>query len=106
MKKEVVCPKCHSEQITSAKRGFTLGRIVKKGLLFGATDANEIEITCLMCGLQFLPGHGGVKFTDENNIVSYDADVLRDMPREGIVDFYIVGIIILLIVVVIILTKI
>jgi ribosomal protein S27E len=105
MKKEVVCPKCHSAQITSKKRGFTFGRIMRRGLLIGATEANKIEITCLMCGAQFFPGRGGVKYTDENGIVTYDNDLLVDIPRQGIVDFYVLGIILLLIILVIALSK-
>lgn len=53
----VRCPKCHSEQITANKNGFSAGKAVAGavmtggiGLLFGLHGNNKINITCLKCG--------------------------------------------------------
>jgi hypothetical protein len=66
MKKEVVCPRCHSDQITSNKKGFSTSDILLKGLVLGASEANSVVITCLLCGARFQPGTGAVKVTRDD----------------------------------------
>ncbi len=47
---QVGCPKCGSTQITSQKKGWSLGT--------GFLGSNKVLITCLSCGHRFKPGAG------------------------------------------------
>jgi DNA-directed RNA polymerase subunit RPC12/RpoP len=61
----VRCPKCGSSQLTTNKKGFSLGKAVAGGVLLvpiagvatGMIGKNKIIITCLNCGKQFKPGN-------------------------------------------------
>lgn len=68
MSDEVRCPKCGSNQLTANKKGFSGGKAVAGavltggiGLLAGTIGSNKINITCLSCGKQFMPGEGVTK---------------------------------------------
>lgn len=57
----VYCPKCYSTQITSNKKGFSLGKaaagsLIAGGVLLGAVGKNKIEVTCLKCGHKWKAG--------------------------------------------------
>lgn len=57
----VYCPKCYSTQITSNKKGFSLGKaaagtLIAGGPLLGAIGRNKIEVTCLKCGNKWKAG--------------------------------------------------
>lgn len=57
----VYCPKCYSTQITSNKKGFSLGKaaagsLIAGGVLLGAVGKNKIEVTCLKCGNKWKAG--------------------------------------------------
>ena len=65
--KQVCCPKCGSTQLTSNKKGFSLGKALVGGVVLvpfvgiagvatGGLGKNKIIITCLSCGKQFKPG--------------------------------------------------
>lgn len=70
---EVLCPKCHSNQIAAGKKGFNnvIGGIgmlsgdAMKGLAMGTLGSNKVIITCLQCGHQFQPGQGAVRTVKE-----------------------------------------
>lgn len=60
---DIKCPKCHSTQLTSNKKGFSgvkaLGGaalVGGVGLLAGTIGSNKVVITCLRCGHQFNAG--------------------------------------------------
>ena len=48
---QVCCPRCGSEQLYAAKRGFTLTT--------GFIGAQRVHVTCLRCGKRSKPGRGG-----------------------------------------------
>lgn len=59
----VYCPKCYSTNITSNKKGFSVGKAAVGaiatggiGLLAGGIGKNKIELTCLKCGHQWKAG--------------------------------------------------
>jgi len=59
---EIRCPVCGSTQITSTKKGFSLGKAAAGGLLLGGigllgglVGSNKIMLNCLSCGHQFKP---------------------------------------------------
>lgn len=61
--KEILCPKCGSNQITANKKGFSgkkaaAGALLTGGigLLAGTIGSNKVKITCLSCGHIFNPG--------------------------------------------------
>ena len=66
---EVVCPKCHSNQISSNQKGFSTGNAVAGAMVGGAmmgmgmgmVGSNQIIITCLKCGDKFKAGTLGDK---------------------------------------------
>lgn len=54
---EVVCPKCHSKQIATNRKGFGLGKAVVGGVLLGPVGllggfigSGKVKITCIKCG--------------------------------------------------------
>ena len=64
MADKVLCPKCHSDQITANKKGANVKNAVIGGLLlgpfglaFGALGRNKVMITCLACGYTWPAGH-------------------------------------------------
>jgi len=68
MQDEVRCPKCRSNQITATKNDFS--------------HRNDIIITCLNCGHQFLPGHGykppvSAKSIDDPSLTELDRKVMK-----------------------------
>lgn len=63
--KSVCCPKCGSTQLTTNKKGYSLGKAIAGGVITltpivgvatGLIGKNKIIITCLNCGKQFKPG--------------------------------------------------
>lgn len=57
------CPKCSSDQLTSQKQGFGLGKAVVGGvatggvgLLAGFIGSGKVRVTCLRCGHAWKPG--------------------------------------------------
>ncbi|WP_289055200.1 zinc-ribbon domain-containing protein [Carboxylicivirga marina] len=59
---KIKCPKCKSTQLTSNKKGFSLGNAVVGGVLTGGVGllggfvgSNKIIITCLKCGKKWNP---------------------------------------------------
>lgn len=62
---QIHCPQCNSTQLTANKKGFSGGKAVAGGVLFGpigllagTAGSKKIVITCLNCGKQFKPGQG------------------------------------------------
>lgn len=56
----IKCPKCKSSQITSNKKGFSIGKAIAGnflvpgiGLLAGLHGNDKIKLTCLKCGNQW-----------------------------------------------------
>lgn len=47
---KVKCPKCGSDQVHAAKRGWSIWT--------GLIGSGKIVITCLKCGNKFSPGQG------------------------------------------------
>ncbi|RAV59981.1 hypothetical protein DIU36_03135 [Mucilaginibacter rubeus] len=108
MKREVVCPKCQSEQISSNKRGYTSTDLRVFGYIASANEANRIVITCLMCGNAFYPGRGDIKITDNNGAITYEkaeTPLIVKIPRNKRVDWFIFGIILFVTIIVIVLSK-
>jgi len=61
--KQILCPKCGSNQITAHKKGYSVakgaaGLLIPGGLLWGFAGSRKIKITCLGCGHKFKPGEG------------------------------------------------
>jgi hypothetical protein len=61
--KEILCPKCSSNQVTANKKGFSGKKAVAGallaggvGILAGTIGSNKVKITCLACGHIFNPG--------------------------------------------------
>jgi DNA-directed RNA polymerase subunit RPC12/RpoP len=61
--KKLKCPKCSSEQLTSDKKGYGLGKAVVGGLLTGGVGllagfigSRKVKITCLKCGTNWTAG--------------------------------------------------
>ena len=59
---EIRCPVCGSAQVTSTKKGFSLGKAAAGGLLLGGigllgglVGSNKVMLNCLSCGHQFKP---------------------------------------------------
>lgn len=57
------CPKCNSTQLTSNKKGFSVGKAAAGvlltggvGLLAGGIGSGKVNITCLKCGYKFKAG--------------------------------------------------
>lgn len=69
---QIVCPKCHSDQISANQKGFNnksaaLGLLTgsaMQGVAYGMVGSNKVQITCLKCGNVFEPGAGAIKSTD------------------------------------------
>lgn len=54
------CPKCGSTQIQAMKKGFSAGKAIVGGAVFGpvglaggAIGANKVQLVCLRCGEKF-----------------------------------------------------
>jgi len=61
-KRPINCPKCHSEQVTANKNGFSAKKAVTGavltggiGLLAGFHGNNKVNITCMNCGNTWRP---------------------------------------------------
>lgn len=84
MKEEkIVCPNCHSEQLTANPRGFSttnavIGMVSGEGMVSGMIGSGRIIITCLKCGYRFRPGEGALKGIDEHN----NETIVRQKPKE------------------------
>ena len=66
---KVTCPKCGSDQITSAKKGFSgknavIGGVLTGGigLLAGTIGSNKVVCTCIACGNAFKAGEGKIVY--------------------------------------------
>jgi hypothetical protein len=86
---EIVCPICHSNQISANQKGFSAGNAlignmaggVVTGIGLGMIGSNKIIITCLACGNKFKPGNGTVKTIDEAGKVSFEKQVFVDRDK-------------------------
>jgi tellurium resistance protein TerD len=59
----VTCPECGSEQITTNKKGFGVGKAVAGGVLAGGVGllagffgSRKIQVTCLKCSHSWIAG--------------------------------------------------
>ncbi len=74
MKEHIICPKCHSDQISANQKGFNssaggLGMLTGgalTGMAYGNLGSGKIIITCLKCGNKFEPGSGAIKTIGED----------------------------------------
>lgn len=81
MKETIICPNCHSDQLSTNQKGFSnnqaaLGLFTGgalQGMAYGMVDSGKIQITCLKCGNKFVPGGGAVKKVDDagNESIEY-----------------------------------
>lgn len=86
---EVVCPKCHSNQVSSNQKGFNSGNAIAGNLMggtlmgvgLGMIGSSRIIITCLKCGNQFKAGDGSIKETDDNGNVTIEKQVYIDKNK-------------------------
>lgn len=86
---EVVCPKCHSNQVSSNQKGFNSGNAIAGNMIGGAVmgvgmgmiGSNQIVVTCLKCGNQFNAGDGSIKATDDNGNVTIEKQVYVDKNK-------------------------
>lgn len=83
---EIVCPKCHSNQVSANQKGFSAGNAIVGNMVGGAVmgagmgmlGSNAIIVTCLKCGNQFKAGDGSVKATDDNGNVTIEKQLYVD----------------------------
>ena len=86
---EVVCPKCHSNQVSSNQKGFNSGNAIAGNMVGGAVlgvgmgmmGSNQIVISCLKCGNQFKAGDGSIKATDDTGNVTIEKQVYVDKNK-------------------------
>lgn len=86
---EIVCPKCHSNQVSSNQKGFSTGNAIAGNMIGGAVmgmgmgmvGSNKIVVTCLKCGNQFKAGDGSLKATDANGNVTIEKQVYVDKDK-------------------------
>jgi RNase P subunit RPR2 len=57
---QIICPRCGSTQLHAGKKGFSFGKSLAGGVLFGAVGflggtigQNKIMVTCLRCGYKW-----------------------------------------------------
>jgi Zn ribbon nucleic-acid-binding protein len=82
---EVVCSKCHSNQLSANQKGYNTGAAVAGSLInggsgigLGMAGSEEIRITCLSCGHKFRPGDGSLKKVDAQGNITYEKQVFVD----------------------------
>jgi hypothetical protein len=105
---EIVCPKCHSNQLTANKKGFNntnaaLGMLTGnavQGLALGMLGSNKIVITCLKCGNQFKTGDGSIMRTDAIGNESIEKQVFVD--RDKIIGRRIALVLIIILIVIVV----
>ena len=103
---EVVCPKCHSNQVSSNQKGFSSGNAIAGNMIGGAVlgvgmgmmGSNQIVVNCLKCGNQFKAGDGSIKETDDNGNVTIEKQVYVDKNKAQGKKIAWVGIILLIII--------
>ena len=103
---EIVCPKCHSNQISANQKGFSAGNAIAGNMIGGAVmgagmgmmGSSAILITCLKCGNKFKAGDGSIKATDDNGNVTIEKQVYVDKSKQQGRAFAIVGVILLIII--------
>ena len=85
---EVVCSKCHSNQLSTNAKGYNTGAAAIGGLFnannsvaLGMAGSGDLIITCLSCGHKFKPGDGTLKTVSANGTVKYEKQVYID--KEG-----------------------
>lgn len=81
MKETIICPNCHSDQLSANQKGFNnnqaaLGLLtggVLHSMAYGMMDSGKVQITCLKCGNKFIPGAGAIKKVDDagNESINY-----------------------------------
>jgi hypothetical protein len=86
--KEILCPKCGSNQLTANQRGFSGGKALAGavltggiGLLAGTIGNKNVIITCLACGKQFNPGEG--KTIEPELQEGHTKEILRLYAQNG-----------------------
>ena len=113
MSEEIVCPKCHSNQISAGQKGFNSTAAVVSNLAgnsiltsagIGMLGSNKSIITCLKCGNKFQPGDGTIKHINESGEENFEKQIFVDKDkiagrRIALVLFIILLIIIIAIVV-------
>lgn len=94
MEDYICCPKCHSRQIHSEKKGYSVGKALAGvwafggiGLLAGNIGRQDIIMTCLRCGHKFKPGEAHVEFeTREKSNYTHSfvssSDIIDRTQRE------------------------
>lgn len=87
MQDEVVCPNCHSSQITATAKGFNstvaglnslMGGSAVSSMSLGMVGSGKIVITCLKCGNQFKAGDGSLKTIDADGKEMVEKQVYDD----------------------------
>lgn len=86
---EIVCPKCHSNQLTANSKGFNntnaaLGMLTGnavQGLALGMLGSNKIIVTCLKCGNKFQAGDGSVRTVDSTGAEKIEKQVFVDKDK-------------------------
>ena len=87
---EIVCPKCHSNQISAGQKGFNSTAAVVSNLAgnsiltsagIGMLGSNKSIITCLKCGNKFQPGDGTVKSVTESGEQSFEKQIFVDKDK-------------------------
>lgn len=86
---EIVCPKCHSNQISANKKGYnttagvigmaTIGGMT--GLSMGMIGSGKILITCLKCGNAFKAGDGTIRRVDTAGNETFEKQVFIDKEK-------------------------
>jgi hypothetical protein len=86
MENLIRCPKCKSTQITSNKKGFSVGKAAAGviltggiGVVAGAIGSNNVEVTCLSCGNAWSPSNYNKETNKELTIKR--ADELFDWKK-------------------------
>ncbi len=107
MKETIICPKCHSDQLSANQKGFdgnqaTIGMLTGgalAGVALGMHDSGKIQITCLKCGNKFVPGGGAVKTVDDagNQSIDYmEPPVDTNRRNSFIVAFILIAVLLVL----------
>ena len=86
---EVVCPKCHSNQISANAQGFnetaaTIGMLTGNmvtGIGMGMSGSGKIMITCIKCGNKFKAGDGSIRKVDENGLETIEKQIFIDKDK-------------------------
>lgn len=94
----IKCPKCQSEQITSHKKGFGIGKAAVGavvagpiGLAAGAIGSSKIQVTCLNCGFKWKAGEQEKEREKIENYNRAVAKVKPISPLTFIITIFLIG---------------